>query len=127
MLKILYADDEKSVLVLFKITLEQKNIACTCVENGKDAIEKVKQNNYDLIILDSWMPEMTGYDTLLEIKKLNIKTPIFIFSGDNKEDTKNQYLKEGVTEFINKPFPFDLLIQKIENACKANELTQKNF
>jgi len=120
MLKILYADDEKSVLVLFKITLEQKNIACTCVENGKDAIEKVKQNNYDLIILDSWMPEMTGYDTLLEIKKLNIKTPIFIFSGDNKEDTKNQYLKEGVTEFINKPFPFDLLIQKIENACKAN-------
>ncbi|NMD13094.1 MAG: response regulator, partial [Candidatus Cloacimonetes bacterium] len=75
-MKILWVDDEIDLLKPFVLFLEERNYHVDTCNNGTDAIEKVLENKYDLVILDEMMPGLDGLATLQEIKRFNASLPI---------------------------------------------------
>ena len=67
----------------------------------------VRSNKYDLVLLDSFMPEMSGIETLNNIKKINANIPVVALTADVLSDSKNKYLEAGFTDYISKPIKKD--------------------
>lgn len=115
--QVLLADDD---LLNQKITLyflQRVEASVTIVSNGSDALEVLKKEKFDIVLLDINMPEVTGEEliTLKSTFKNNNKTPFIALTGNaTKQDRKN-YLKIGFIEVIFKPFKANELITKIDS------------
>jgi CheY-like chemotaxis protein len=78
-------------------------------ENGLEALQKVKAAAYDIILMDLFMPVMTGFDAIAQIKKDGIKTPIIALTGSALTEEENKMMDLGVHDYVTKPFnPQDL-------------------
>lgn len=86
--KILIVDDEENIRILFKEELEDEGYITDTASNGYEAIEKVKKNSYDIVVLDIKMPGIDGIQTLNEIKKININQAVILCSayGEFRQD-----------------------------------------
>jgi signal transduction histidine kinase/CheY-like chemotaxis protein len=71
--------------------------------NGAEAIEKTKSNNYDIIFMDLFMPEMDGFEAAEKIRKAGIKTPIIAMSADSDDERKTKSVLAGMDEYLPKP------------------------
>lgn len=102
-MKYLIVDDEVLIRRSLVRAFASVGIECDQAENGREALEKVSQNNYKAILLDVIMPEKNGYEVLLEMKK---KVPVFIISAFTGDDTNIGYIQNDprVVEYIQKPF-----------------------
>ena len=87
-IRILLVDDEEHIRLLFKEELEEEGYTIVLASNGFDALEKLKDQHFDLVVLDIKMPGMDGIQTLNEIKKLNKEQPVILCSayGEFKQD-----------------------------------------
>jgi len=103
MMKFLVVDDEVLIRKSLIRAFAALGYICDEAENGLQALEKIKLNNYRAILLDVVMPNKNGYEVLLEMKK---KTPVFIISAFTGDDTNIGYIQSDprVLEYINKPF-----------------------
>lgn len=86
--KILVVDDEENIRLLFKEELQDEGFDVDVAQNGYEAIEKVKKEEYDLVVLDIKMPGIDGIKTLTEIKSLKRSLPVILCSayGEYKQD-----------------------------------------
>ena len=111
-MKFLIVDDEALIRKALVRAFMTSGFECDEAENGKQALEKINQNNYRAILLDVIMPEKNGYEVLLEMKK---KTPVFIISAFTGDDTNISFIQkdERVVEYINKPFEDIFAIVKL--------------
>jgi DNA-binding response OmpR family regulator len=128
--KILVVDDVLVILDFVKMVLEMNNYEVITCLNGYDAIEQVKtNNNIDLVLLDLMMPGLSGWDTLLEIRKLKDKKqlPIIIFTGNVKEreQLEKNPLREEISDFILKPVSYDDLLFRIEKLVNKTYYEKK--
>lgn len=109
MKKILVVDDRKDTTDLVKLILESSGYNCTTVNSGRESLELIRNNKFDLILLDLAMPEVTGVDVLKKLKdegtlgdnKVVFFTASPTFTDTDVEDLKKQY---GVLDRIRKPF-----------------------
>lgn len=87
-IKILIVDDEENIRILFKEELEEEGYKIDVASNGYEALEKVKEAPFDLVVLDIKMPGMDGIQTLNEIKKINKDQHVILCSayGEFKQD-----------------------------------------
>ncbi|MRX47453.1 response regulator [Pedobacter puniceum] len=100
---ILIAEDDSINVLLLKKILVPLNFNLVIAENGVEAVEKFKEADYDLILMDVYMPEMDGLEAIRQIKALNLKTPpIIIISAANLDE---RVISEdlGVKYFLSKP------------------------
>lgn len=106
-LKILAVDDNEMNLLLIRSMLEMMNMDNDEAVSGKDALELISQNNYDLILLDIEMPEMSGLETLKEIRKIEIaqNRKIFIIActAHALEGSREKFLNAGFNAYLSKP------------------------
>jgi CheY-like chemotaxis protein len=116
--KILITDDSlmtrKSIIKLLKgtpYTIEQAS-------NGKEALDKISKNNYNLMLLDLLMPDMTGIDVLKNLKDKGIELPVIVVSADIQTSTQEICIEYGAKEFLNKPPKKEELIEAIEKHLK---------
>jgi len=128
--KILVVDDVLVILDFVKMVLEMNNYEVITCLNGYDAIEQVKtNNNIDLVLLDLMMPGISGWDTLLEIRKLKDKKqlPIIIFTENVKEreQLEKNPLREEISDFILKPVSYDDLLFRIEKLVNKTYYEKK--
>jgi two-component system response regulator (stage 0 sporulation protein F) len=79
--KILLVDDEKDLLTVIGLTIESWGYEVFKAPSGREALEILKNNNPDIVILDYLMPEMDGIATLREIRKINTKIPVIMFTA----------------------------------------------
>ncbi len=124
---ILVVDDEEDLLVSFKEILEDEGYKVDIEVNPLNAIELVKNNDYDLIISDLKMPKLLGNDLLKEIRKFNSVTSFIILTAYGTVDNAVDCMKNGAFDYISKPINFnDNKIWKlIENAInKAKSLKE---
>ncbi|KAB8152737.1 response regulator [Kordia sp. TARA_039_SRF] len=103
-LKMLVVDDNKINQMLTKKILSTKKIATDIVASGAEAIEIVKNNHYDLILMDIHMPEMDGYEATSAIRKFNKKVPIIAFTAVSLDDSLPKIINSGMNDMIIKPF-----------------------
>lgn len=113
MISILFADDELLLLKIISAQLNKNGFDCDTAANGEEAIKKIKEKNYDLILLDISMPKKNGNQVLCETRKAGIKTPVFMLTGDTEESSKKLCFEAGANEYINKPYDIDYLVFKI--------------
>ena len=111
MKKILIVDDEANIRDLIKKYAQFENYATDEAVSGMDAIEKVKKNNYDLIIMDVMMPELDGFSAIKEIRKTS-DIPCIVLSARGEEYDKLHGFDLGIDDYIVKPFsPKELMMR----------------
>lgn len=110
-MRVLVVDDNEVNTMVVASMLEQYNMLVTEAYSGKDAIEKVKQEDFDIIFMDYLMPEMNGIETTEEIRKLGkVKRPVIVaLSANVTTELKEKCKKAGVDDVLEKPLEFDKL------------------
>ena len=111
--KILICDDEEGVRESLKLILED-NYSLSFSATGNEALEKVKNESPDIVILDIKMPKMNGLETLKEIKKTSPNTKVIIASGYKSTETAQEAIKLGASDYVVKPFDSNLLLKAIQ-------------
>lgn len=113
--KILIVDDNLLNIKVAKRSLDNLGLILEDVISGKECLEKVKNNNYDLILMDIMMPEMSGETTLEELKKnKKFDTPVIALTADALSGAKEKYIKEGFVDYIAKPFTREEILTKLD-------------
>lgn len=125
--KILLADDEKELSRAVATILRYSNYEVDTVYNGKEAIEKVNENVYDVIILDIMMPIIDGLQALKEIRKNNIKTPIILLTAKSQVDDKVEGLDLGANDYLTKPFDKKELLARIRVLIREKEENEEKY
>lgn len=110
--KILLIDDDKELCALIKKSVLQESIETDCCYLGKDGLIKLKENKYQLVILDVMMPELDGFEILEKIREKN-NLPILMFTSKNDSASKVRGLRAGADDYLTKPFEMDELIARI--------------
>ena len=116
--KILIIDDEIDFLKALEYRLAQKKIEVVAVESGYDALEVLKEEYFDLIILDLVMPDMNGAETFKRIKQIEDKPFVVIVTAHSEDDQVETVRKLTPFGFIKKPFDFNELMPYIKKRVK---------
>jgi two-component system, NtrC family, nitrogen regulation response regulator NtrX len=122
MSKVLIVDDERSIRHTLRDILEFEKYDVDEAGDGMECLVKVKQNQYDVIILDIKMPKMDGMDALDKIQELARETPVVMISGHASIDTAVEAVKKGAFDFISKPPDLNRLLITLRNAMDKSEL-----
>lgn len=109
---VLIIDDDKELCALIKHSVLSENIEADCCNTGKEGLMKLKEKDYQLVILDVMMPGMDGFETLEEIRKES-SLPILMFTSKNDSVSKVRGLRAGADDYLTKPFDMDELIARI--------------
>ncbi len=114
--KVLLVEDNEINVLVVKQILEKANLKTEVVNNGLSAVKMVKENDYDIVLMDIQMPIMDGYTSTIEIRKFNTTLPIFALSASIFLEVKDRIKESGMNGFIYKPFEPEDLLNKIEDA-----------
>lgn len=104
---ILVVDDEEDILVTLKDILEEEGYTVDIESNPKDALEKIKQNEYDLVISDLKMPSMSGEELLEEVRKFNSIVGFIMLTAYGTIESAVKCVKNGAFEYLSKPLNFN--------------------
>jgi len=124
--KILVVDDEQSMCDFMEIMLAKEGYNVQTSISGDQAIQKASAENYDLIIADMMMPNMTGLDLLKKIKKARPAQEFIVMTAFASVDTAIQAMKEGAIDYITKPFKVDEIKLVIEKSISRKKLKAEN-
>ncbi len=101
--KILWVDDEIESLQSQKLFLEHKGYEVQTLTNGFDAIEYVKENMVDVVLMDETMPGITGLETLARIKEINSHIPVVLITKNETENLMDDAIGSQITDYLIKP------------------------
>jgi signal transduction histidine kinase/CheY-like chemotaxis protein len=122
--KILVAEDNKINQIVTKNLLQKENYECQIVKNGLEAVEALKEESFDLILMDINMPIMNGNEATKEIRKFNPTIPIIALTAADIEEVKKDYMAIGYNGIITKPFDtyefFQMINTKIQERVLEN-------
>ncbi|PQJ82996.1 ATP-binding protein [Polaribacter glomeratus] len=114
--KVLLVEDNLINVMVGKQILEKAKLNVDVVNDGLAAVNKVKENTYDIVLMDIQMPIMDGYQATIEIRKFNKTLPILALSASIFMEVKDKINESGMNGFIYKPFNPEDLLDKIEQA-----------
>ncbi|MCI9518959.1 MAG: response regulator transcription factor [Clostridia bacterium] len=111
-IKILTVDDDDNICQLLKLYLVKEGYSTFICHNGKEALKKIDEEKFDLILLDIMMPDMDGYETLSAIRKFS-DVPVILVSAKGEPMDKIGGLDIGADDYVTKPFEPQELISRI--------------
>lgn len=124
--KILWADDEIDLLKVQILFLEEKGYQVFTTNNGDDAIDMVKKNNFDIIFLDEHMPGLSGLETLSSIKSMYPGIPVIMITKSEEEDIMDQAIGSKISDYLIKPVnPNQILLTIKKHVDKKRLITQR--
>ncbi len=124
--RILVVDDEPLMRDFLVETLQRKKYVVESVGNGAQAIEKVKAENYDLVLTDMRMPEVSGMQVLKETKKTDFNIEVVIITAFGEVDDAVEAMKLGAYDYIQKPFNADKIEIVVDRAMEHQRLENEN-
>ena len=101
--KVLVGDDEKLIVKGIRFNLEQDGMEVDCAYDGEEAVEKAKENKYDIILLDLMLPKMDGLEVCQQIREFS-NVPIIMLTARSEDADKIIGLESGADDYITKPF-----------------------
>jgi len=128
MSKILIIEDEAAIRrVLTKILSEENDTyQVEDAEDGVAGLEKIKNNDYDLVLCDIKMPKMDGVEVLEAVKKIKPEIPMVMISGHGDMETAIQTMRLGAFDYISKPPDLNRLLNTVRNALDKKQLVVEN-
>lgn len=126
-MKILIADDEKNLRKVLMNELSSAGFDTVEAENGITAMDLLKTEEFDVLLLDLNMPGIEGIDVLKKMKTLEIPTEVIILTGHGTISTAVEAMKIGAYDFLTKPFKLEELKAVIEKAYEKKKLLGENI
>ena len=120
MAKILVIDDEPHVRALLEMRLRHQGYDVLFADNGWKGLELYHQEHPDVIVLDLRMPELDGVTVLKAIRRVDLKQPVIILTGDTTPEVERQVRALGVSEFIVKGSSMKLLVDTLKCLLKPS-------
>jgi DNA-binding response OmpR family regulator len=121
MTKILIVEDEPSMRMGLKDNLEFEDYDVDIAVNGEEGLEKIRDNKYNLVLLDVMLPKMSGFDVCKTVRKENIKVPIILLTAKGEEIDKVLGLELGADDYVTKPFSLRELLARIKAVLRRGE------
>lgn len=112
-MRILLVEDDSAVAQSIELMLKSESMNVYTTDHGGEGVDLAKMYDYDCILQDLNLPDMSGYDCIKEIRRAKIRTPIIIVSGLAGIDDKVKGLGAGADDYITKPFHKDELVARI--------------
>ena len=124
MTKILLVEDDRNIAITISYYLQQEGFTINTAKTVKEGIEKIKNNEYDLMLLDINLPDGTGYALYQEMKNMQEIPTIFLTALDEEKDIVKGF-DLGADDYITKPFHAGELLSRIKNVLRHNIKTAK--
>jgi two-component system response regulator PilR (NtrC family) len=122
---IMVVDDELSMREVLEIMLTKEGYQVTCAENGRTAIGLLEKNQYDLMLCDIRLGDISGLDVLQASKKCNPDTVVILISAYASTETAVEAMNAGAYDYVPKPFDKDELMQTVAKALDLKTLEQE--
>jgi len=122
---VLIVDDEESILQSLRGILNDEGLDVMTADSGTAALEKIDEVIPDIVLLDIWMPEMDGIETLVKIKVSHPNLPVVMMSGHGTIETAVKATKLGAYDFIEKPLSLEKVLLTINNAVDYSRLEEE--
>lgn len=113
-MKILVVEDDRSVGQFVKRGLEEQRIQTDLITDGKEALDRASQANYDVIVLDLRLPSLSGQEVLRTLRDRGVETPVLVLTAQDAVESKVQALRTGADDYVTKPFAFEELLARVE-------------
>ena len=114
--KMLVVDDDVKFTETLKDLLEEKCYDASAVYNGYEALERIKKEKFDIVLMDIKMPVMNGIEALREINKMILRPVVILMTGFTLEDLIKEALQEGAFAVLYKPLDIPELLQRLDMA-----------
>ena len=114
MIKILIVDDEKPICDLIDLNLSSAGYHCISVQDGLKAINRIEEEDFDLVLLDIEMPGMNGIETFEQMKGKYDEIPVIFLTASGYEDDVMSAIRLGAVNYLKKPFLPQDLLERIE-------------
>jgi two-component system nitrogen regulation response regulator NtrX len=124
---ILIIDDEASIRSSLKGILEDEGFLVKTAETGEEGLELLKSQNVDLVLLDIWLPGMSGIDVLKRIKTAEENAQVVMISGHGTIETAVTATKLGAHDFLEKPLSLEKVVLTVRNALRQKKLEEENI
>jgi two-component system response regulator AtoC len=122
---ILVADDDSSIRSLLKQLLSDEGYAVVEATTGNEVVEKVKDSNPDLVIMDVRMPELDGIEALSKLKVSSPKTSVLIMTAFGSSNNAIRAMELGAFDYITKPFELDKISHTVKRVIEYRDLTSE--
>jgi len=124
--RILIVDDEPSMREMLRIVLRRDGYDVQLADSGREAITQLRQNNFDLLLSDIKMPDVSGVDVLRVAKEINRDVVAFMMTAYASTSTAVEAMRLGAVDYFTKPFSMDELRLKIRQHLESHRLKQEN-
>ena len=118
---ILLVEDEENLQEALKLNLELDGYEVTTSSDGAHALNTIKKEHFDLVILDVMLPEIDGITVCETVRLTNVDLPILILSARNSSADRVLGLKKGADDYLTKPFNLEELLLRVNNLIKKSE------
>ncbi|MCL6294245.1 ATP-binding protein [Jejuia spongiicola] len=119
--KILVVEDNKINQMITKKILTKMNLKCDIIDNGEDAVEMIKANDYNIILMDIHMPGISGIEATKIVRSFDKELTIFALTAVTIEDKMHEFEEAGFTDIIPKPFKQEEFEKKLYNALSSKK------
>ena len=120
-MRILLVEDDPTTSRSIEMMLGHANLNVYCADLGEDGIDLAKLYDYDLILLDLNLPDMSGHEVLRQLRLARIETPILILSGADDTDSKLKGFGFGADDYLTKPFYREELVARIHAIIRRSK------
>ncbi|MGH7233275.1 MAG: sigma-54-dependent transcriptional regulator [Nitrospiraceae bacterium] len=124
---ILIVDDEEAILNSLRPVLEDEGYEVTVAKSGNDALKMMASDPPDLLLLDIWMPEMDGLDTLKRAREQSPRLQVMMMSGHGSIETAVKAIKLGAYDYIEKPLSLENVTLRVRHALDQHRLEKENL
>jgi len=121
MTKILIVEDEPNMRMGLRDNLEFEGYEVSIAEDGEKGLKMIRENQYNLILLDVMMPKISGFDICKTIRKEGVQTPLILLTAKGEEIDKVLGLELGADDYVTKPFSLRELLARIKAILRRGE------
>jgi DNA-binding NtrC family response regulator len=124
--RILLAEDEKTQRDLLEGFLKKEGFSVDAVANGREALQKLEGNLFDVVLIDYKMPELDGLQTLMEIRKRYVDLPVVMMTAYGTVETAVASMKQGAFDYLTKPIDLEELLIILQKVIERSSLIREN-
>ena len=125
MIRILIADDDKNIRLLFKAVLEGAGYQTLTAENGREALEIMERQHIDLVVLDIMMPQMDGYEFTCTLREADNNLPILMVSAKQLPADRRQGFLVGTDDYMTKPIDEEEMLLRIRALLRRAKIASE--
>lgn len=123
--RILIVDDEAGIRQTLRGILEDEGHSVTAAADAVSGQALMASDEFDLVLLDVWLPDRDGLDILEELREGDFQTPVIVISGHGNIDTAVKAMRIGAHDFLEKPLALNRVVVSVENALERNRLERQ--